>query len=108
MHFKRGHKTETLSFAKFYHIYNRAVGDEKLFKTPDDYFYFLEKLKRYILPVAEVYVYCLLPNHFHLLIKTFEQPESTNPEWKNSSLSSEEKFHLAFKNLFISYSKIIQ
>ena len=102
---KKVHKTEILSYGKFYRIYNHAVGDEKLFKTHNDYFYFLEKLKRYILPVAEVYTYCLLPNHFHILIKTFEQPQSTNPEWKYSSLSSEEKFHLAFKNFFISYSK---
>ncbi|MCD4682348.1 MAG: hypothetical protein K8R86_03610 [Bacteroidales bacterium] len=102
---KKVNKTETLSFGKYYHIYNHAVGDEKLFKTPKDYFYFLEKLKQYILPVANVYAYSLLPNHFHLLIKTLEQPLTTNSDEKSKLLVTEEKFHLAFKNLFISYSK---
>lgn len=101
MYSKIVHKTDALSYGKFYHIYNRAVGDEKLFKTDTDYYYFLEKLKRYIIPVAELYVYCLLPNHFHLLIRTINQPLTSNLEDK----SEEALFHLAFKNFFISYSK---
>lgn len=52
-----------------YHIYSRAVGQEKLFKSEDNYRYFLTKYKLHINPVADTFAWCLLPNHFHFLIK---------------------------------------
>lgn len=52
-----------------YHVFTRAVGNEKVFLTEGNYFYFLKKLKQHISGVAGVYAYSLLPNHFHLLIK---------------------------------------
>lgn len=99
------HKTETLLPANYYHIYNRAVGDEKLFRTKKDYFYFQEKLKRYINPLVDIYSYCLLPNHFHLLVRTKETATPSSKNEGSNLLITEEKFRLAFKNLFISYSK---
>lgn len=51
-----------------YHIFNRAVGNERLFRQDDNYRFFLDKCKRYVLPVADVLAWCLLPNHFHFLI----------------------------------------
>ena len=53
----------------YFHLYNRAVGDELLFRTEENYRYFLRKMKEYILPVAQIWTYTLLPNHFHLLVK---------------------------------------
>jgi REP element-mobilizing transposase RayT len=58
----------------FYHIHNRAVGNEKLFTHPDDYAAFLKRIKRYLLPSMDFFAYCLLPNHFHFLVRT--HPES--------------------------------
>lgn len=52
-----------------YHLFSRAVGNEKLFLNEGNYLYFLSKLKQYISPVAELYTYSLLPNHFHLLAR---------------------------------------
>ncbi|MBS1486468.1 MAG: hypothetical protein JST43_02670 [Bacteroidetes bacterium] len=54
---------------QFYHLFNRAVGSDKLFREDENYNYFLGKFKQYILPVADVFAYSLLPNHFHLLIR---------------------------------------
>ena len=54
----------------FYHIYNRGINGENLFKEERNYLYFLQKYALYIEPVAETYAYCLLKNHFHLLIRT--------------------------------------
>ena len=51
------------------HIYNHAAGNENLFERDADYIYFLDKLKKHLLPVSEVFVYCLMPNHFHLVIR---------------------------------------
>jgi putative transposase len=59
----------------FYHIYSRANGQEKLFIIEDNYRFFLEKYKLHIHPVATTYAWCLLPNHFHFLVRsrTFEE-----------------------------------
>jgi putative transposase len=39
-----------------------------------DYLFFLKKFSKYMNDVVEVYAYCLMPNHFHFLIKV--KPES--------------------------------
>ena len=61
---------ELLQPDSFYHIYNRGINGENLFKEGRNYAYFLQKYARYIEPIAETYAYCLLKNHFHLLIHT--------------------------------------
>ena len=52
-----------------YHVFNRAVGNEKLFKTVGNYNYFLTKMTQHVLPVCDLFTYSLMPNHFHLLIR---------------------------------------
>jgi putative transposase len=56
-----------------YHILSRAVGHEKLFPQEANYAFFLSRFQKYILPVANLLCYCLLPNHFHLLIRVKEE-----------------------------------
>ena len=57
-----------LESGKFYHIFNHAVGSEKLFGNDDNYNYFLKKFNEYISPIASTFSYVLIPNHFHFLI----------------------------------------
>lgn len=52
-----------------YHIYNRGNNREKLFYTPENYQMFLELYKDLPGTFAETYAYCLIPNHFHFLIR---------------------------------------
>lgn len=68
----------------YYHIYNRGVAKDPVFHDEDDYTVFLSLLKRYLggkntknkqrhyyddlARDVEVLSYCLLPNHFHLLL----------------------------------------
>lgn len=52
-----------------YHIYNRTVGKELLFNRDENWDYFMRKWWQYIGPYTSTYAYCLLPNHFHFLIK---------------------------------------
>ncbi len=56
-----------------YHIYNHANGADLLFKEPENYHFFLRRWKKYILPVADTYAYCLMPNHFHALVRFKER-----------------------------------
>ena len=58
---------------QIYHLFSRAIGNEKLFNTKENYYFFLQKLKQYTNPVCKVYTYSLLPNHFHLLVKIEEE-----------------------------------
>lgn len=55
-----------------YHICNRAVGNEILFSNEKQYIHFLKCIEKYLLTKVDIWCYCLLPNHFHLLIEIKE------------------------------------
>lgn len=68
----------------YYHIYNRGVNKQQIFRDEDDYVVFLSLLKRYLggeesktlggrihpsfINEVELLAFCLMPTHFHLLI----------------------------------------
>lgn len=55
-----------------YHVYNQAIDPHLLFPKEKNYLFFLEKVRQYICPHTTLLAYCLMPNHFHFLIKTNE------------------------------------
>ncbi len=61
--------------SKYYHIYNHANGFENIFNEERNYRFFLEKYQFYISPIADTLAYCLMPNHFHFLIKIKSEEE---------------------------------
>jgi len=87
-------KYEVLVEDSFYHIYNCGNNKENIFIEEQNYVYFLKLVKKHLSKTFDVLTYCLLKNHFHLLIKTKE--EVTSKEISQS-----------FSNLFNSYSKSI-
>lgn len=52
----------------YYHIFNRGVNSENLFKEKRNYYYFLQQYQFYCADVLETYTYVLLKNHFHMLV----------------------------------------
>lgn len=53
-----------------YHIVARGVGKQIIFEEDNDFLYFLGLLKKYLKEEGAVlYAYCLMDNHFHLLVK---------------------------------------
>lgn len=74
----------------FYHAYNRGVNKRLIFKDDDDYRVFLNLLKRYLgVEVThdskkreypnyhksiDLVAYCLMPNHFHMLLYVKDNP----------------------------------
>ena len=102
---------------KYYHIFNHAVGSENFFKCEDNYKYFLKKFIEYINPVAKIYAYVLMPNHFHFLIEIKDKKQiykrylnlELKKEFPKIKLENEidyEKFVMQqFSNIFNSYTK---
>lgn len=64
---------EALQPDVYYHIYNRANGSEKLFLQDEHYRYFLKRYKELVVPVVHSLAYCLMPNHFHFLVRIKSQ-----------------------------------
>lgn len=98
----------------FYHIYNHANGRENLFIEPKNYYFFIEKISLYLLPFVKLHAYCLLPNHFHLLISIKQIEEikllesfTTFQKLPDEKLQPiiEKKVSKAFSNLFSSYTQ---
>jgi REP element-mobilizing transposase RayT len=58
-----------------YHIYNRGNNREDLFKEERNYPYFLDKYFQYVSPLADTYAYCLMKNHFHILLRIKNEDE---------------------------------
>lgn len=54
----------------FYHIYNRGCNKEKIFFGDDNYRYLIQKMKSSFEDYgANIIAYCLMPNHYHLLVQ---------------------------------------
>jgi len=75
---------EPLQVDSYYHIYNRGINGENIFKEERNYDYFLQKYTQFVSPIAETYSYCLMKNHFHLLVKTRSESEIKLLEYASS------------------------
>jgi len=88
-------KFEHLEYGKIYHIYNRGINKADVFFETKNYEYFLNLYTKHIDPIADTYAWCLMKNHFHLLVKI--KDESQINETRNP--------YQYFSNLFNAYAK---
>ena len=66
-------KARMPSESGYYHVVNRGIGKQILFEDEEDYERFLDTLKRYQKEEPfDLIAYCLMDNHFHLLLHTEE------------------------------------
>jgi len=89
----------------YYHLYNRGVNRKKIFFEDRNYQFFLFNVERYIFPLADLIAYCLMPNHYHLLIYIRETSEVTSEVQPTSEVTSE--VSRAMMRLSVSYTKTI-
>jgi putative transposase len=59
---------QPLMEGQYFHIYNRGINGEDIFKEQRNYYYFLHQYMAYCSEVMETLAYALLKNHFHLLV----------------------------------------
>ena len=74
-----------LEFGCYYHIYNHANGEDLLFREEKNYTFFLEKYHQHMDPVVETVAWCLMPNHFHLLVRIKNEEEIARTFLKHRS-----------------------
>jgi REP element-mobilizing transposase RayT len=61
-------RTDPIEIGKYYHLYNRGVNKQKIFFSDKNYSYFIFQLSSYFRGEADILAYCLMPNHFHIVI----------------------------------------
>lgn len=90
----------------FYHVYARGISRGRIYFSDDDYRYFLLLFARYLSRVQqkdrnglpyphfngkiELLCYCLMPNHFHLLI--YQQEAGTMKSFMQSLMTSYSRY----------------
>ena len=95
-----------LLYSTYYHIYNRGTNRENIFREERNYEYFLKLYIKHIEPVAETFAYCLLRNHFHVLVRVKSEAEIREETLKVSRkpLGSPSQ---RFSDFFNAYAKAI-
>ncbi len=77
----------------FYHIYNRGINGDKVFQEDDNYKFFMSQFLKYLNSVCDLYAYCLMPNHFHFVIKIKSQMELFKFFGENNKRSNNKGLH---------------
>ena len=91
----------------FYHLYNRDINNEIVFKSKRNYLFFLERWQKYVGDILEVYSYCLLPTHFHFFVRvvnSFTKPSSFSKATDINKLL-EHQFMLFFRSYALAFNK---
>ena len=91
---------------QYYHFYNRGNNRQAVFFERDNYLYFLRGLKKYLREYVEILAYCLMPTHYHILVRIRQTSENQTSEvLKTSEVSG--RVSLAMQKFSISYTKAI-
>ena len=88
---------------QLYHVYNRGNNKQKIFFEKENEIDFLKRIRKYLSPNCEILAYCLMPNHFHLMIYADER----SAKLKDNRGVKISAFANGIKNLLSSYSQAI-
>lgn len=95
----------------YYHIYNRANNSMRLFYTERNYNLFLRLLINNLTDYCEILAYCLIPNHFHIMIRTTDKLK-VEEEGKIREITDleviGERVSEQFRKMFIFYAQTIK
>ncbi len=76
-------KLEILEREHYYHIYNRGINGENIFISDDNKMYFLKLLSKHLTVKISVFAYCLMNNHYHLIVRIDDNPEVVTQSFSN-------------------------
>ena len=94
----------------YYHIYNRGNNREVIFREIENYYFFLGRYQKYLGNLVDTYAYCLMPNHFHFLIRVKGEAQEYKSLEDFCTLPRQPPRYLtplqqAFRDFFISYAR---
>ncbi|WP_445731533.1 transposase [Mariniflexile sp.] len=100
-------KRDSLDFGHYYYIYNRGNNSCYVFFETESYNYFLRLYAKYINPIADTYAWCLLKNHFHLMLRIKDKHEIKEAELTYSTLEKPKIIDASkqFSHLFNAYTQ---
>lgn len=78
-----------------------------MFFEDKNYHYFLKLLKEKLSCISNIYSYCLLTNHFHLLVQIKSETEIRNVFSEKSETEISKIISQQFSNMFNSYTQAI-
>lgn len=101
-----------------YHVYNRTNNGELLFRSEENMRYFLSKYYQHTYHFLDTWCWCLLPNHFHLLVNVksavsikqylhrqeLHQLTITERKFLKDEITLSELIEHVFKRFFQSYA----
>lgn len=91
---------------QYYHLYNRGNNRGRIFFEDENYLFFLRKMHRYLLSVFDIVAYCLMPTHYHFLVRV-KKPATKTSEVSETSEVSSAAVSKAMMRFSVSYTKAI-
>lgn len=100
---------QPIEFGNYYHIYNRGNNSCDVFLEKENYTHFLRLYDKYIEPIAETYAWCLLKNHFHILVRIKDENEINTHQLTYSTTEKPKVINPSrqFSHLFNAYTQAI-
>ena len=93
---------------EIYHVYNQGNNRQKLFFNRDNYVFFVNKMRVHLTDHCDILAWCLMPNHFHWLIKVKNHKAQVGSGLKDTPLQdSVPPLNRSLSVLFSSYTKAI-
>ncbi len=93
---------------EIYHVYNQGNNRQKIFFNRDNYLFFINKMRVHLTDHCDFLAWCLMPNHFHWLIKVKNQELEVGKGSKDSPLQdSVPPINRSLSVLLSSYTKAI-
>lgn len=95
-----------------YHIYNQGNNRQRVFLDRENYLFFLRKIHKHVLPFADILAWCLMPNHFHLMVHVNQVeltpseliPSPTQSRTRNNEMMS---FNKSIGIMLASYTRAV-
>lgn len=74
-----------------YNVFNQGNNRRKVFFKRENYLFFLKKIRQFVLPYADILAWCLMPNHFHLMIYLSGDEGSGGPNGEENDCATGEE-----------------
>jgi len=104
MQFESGH---------LFHIFNQGNNRQRIFFERENYLFFVEKIRDHVIPFADILAWCLMPNHFHLMVyvNQVEVSPGATPSRTRTNIQSRARTTMSFNQslgiMLASYTRAI-